>query len=210
MSRANRPGDVPVAAQVPSAAPPLASAREHLPDGQDFLLWPPSIQPWGYRIVDRLFATRVIERAASAEPLARGREIDVRYPVGGQVLDTDAFMERNVVAGLLVMHEDRVVLERYGLGLRPHDRWSTMSTIKSMTAFLVGVALREGAIASLDDGVVGHLPALRGSAYEGVSIRHLLTMSSGVRWNEDYTDRESDVNRYSRSMARQVAGACSR
>ena len=113
-------------------------------------------------------------------------------------------MNRNHTAGLLVLHAGRVLCERYGLGLLESDRWSTMSTVKSVTSMLVGVALREGAIGSLDDPVVRHLPSLAGSAYERVSVRHLLTMSSGSAWTEVYDDPASDVNRYSRSMAEQV------
>jgi CubicO group peptidase (beta-lactamase class C family) len=76
-----------------------------------------------------------------------------------------------------------------------------MSTIKSMTAMLVGAAVHDGAIGSIDDEIAQYLPALRGTAYEGVTLRHVMTMSSGVDWNEDYTDRHSHVNRYSKSMA---------
>jgi CubicO group peptidase (beta-lactamase class C family) len=182
----------------------VAPAREHLPRGEDFLLWPPGIQTWGYRIVDRLFATRTIERAPRPSPIERGPEIEPRYRVGGVELGVDDFMDRNVVAGLLVLKDRRIVLERYGLGLRPDDRWSTMSTVKSMTAMLVGAALRDGALRGVDDPVTRYLPRLRGSAYDGVSLRHLMTMSSGVRWIEDYADRASDVNRYSRSLAAKV------
>ncbi len=115
-------------------------------------------------------------------------------------------MDRNFIAGLLVLKDGAILLERYGLGLQEHDRWSTMSTIKSMTAMLVGAAIQDGAIKSVDDLATLYLPELRGSAYEGVSLRHLLTMSSGLRWNEDYADRHSDVNLYSRSMADRVPG----
>jgi CubicO group peptidase (beta-lactamase class C family) len=115
-------------------------------------------------------------------------------------------MDRNLITGLLVIRHGKVVLERYGLGLGERDRWSTMSTVKSMTAMLVGAAVRDGAIASIDDPLTRYLPALRGSAYEVVTLRHVMTMSSGTRWNEDYTDRNSDVNRYSKSLADKVPG----
>lgn len=182
-----------------------AEPRAHLPCAEDFLLWPPTIQPWGYRIVDRLFAHRIIARG-EARPLPRGQEIAPVYIADGAPRDVAEFMDRNFIAGLLVLKDGAIVLERYGLGLREHDRWSTMSTIKSMTAMLVGAAVHDGAIASIDDDVTRYLPDLRGSAYDGVTLRHLLTMSSGVRWNEDYTDRNSDVNRYSKSMADRVPG----
>lgn len=173
-----------------------ATPREHLPTPGDFLLWPPTIQPWGYRIVDRLFATRPI-RAATPRPWTYGPELP---------LDVDPIMERNLLAGLLVVHDGRIRLERYGLGLQPHDRWSTMSTIKSMTALLVGAALHDGAITSLDDNVATYLPTLKATAYDGVSLRHLLTMSSGTEWTEIYSDPDSHVNQYSRAFARREPG----
>ena len=92
------------------------------------------------------------------------------------------------------------------MGLRGPDRWGTRSSVKSVTGILVGAALADGSLHSVDEPVVRWLPALAGSAYERVSIRHLLTMSSGVRWTEVYPDRDSDVNRYSRSLANQVPG----
>lgn len=185
---------------------PLALPRQHLPRGEDFLLFPPSIQPYGYRIVDKLFAHRVIRRGPTARELPRGAEIAPRYVVDGGEHDVASFMDRNFITGLLVIRDGKVVLERYGLGLQEDDRWSTMSTVKSMTAMLVGAAVQDGAIASIDDPLTRYLPSLRDSGYEGVSLRHVMTMSSGMRWNEDYTDRNSDVNRYSKSLADKVPG----
>jgi CubicO group peptidase (beta-lactamase class C family) len=148
----------------------------------------------------------VIRSGPSGRELPRGEEIAPRYVVDGREYDVGSFMDRNVISGLLVIRHGKVVLERYGLGLGEHDRWSTMSTVKSMTAMLVGAAVHDGAIASIDDPLTRYLPALRNSAYEGVTLRHVMTMSSGVRWNEDYTDRNSDVNRYSKSLADKVPG----
>ena len=184
----------------------LSQPRTHLPRSEDFLLWPPCLQSYGYRIVDRLFATRTIHRADAARALPRGPELQLRYTHAGEARTVEDFMDRNSVAGLLVMRAGRVVLERYGLGFAPGERWSTMSTVKSMTAMLVGAALRDGAIASLDDPVVRYLPQLAGSGYARVTVRHLLTMSSGVAWSEVYADKQSDVNRYSKSLADKVPG----
>jgi CubicO group peptidase (beta-lactamase class C family) len=192
----------------PNSNPPgqaTALPRQHLPDGDDFLMWPPCLQSYGYRNVDRLFATRTIRRGSPRE-LPRGREVQVQVPVDGQALSLAQFMDRNNVAGLLVIRDGSVVLERYGLGLQAEERWSTMSTVKSMTAMLVGTAVGDGSITSIDDSVARYLPQLRGSAYEGVTVRHLMTMSSGIQWSEDYGDRESDVNRYSRSLAARTPG----
>lgn len=184
----------------------LSMPRQHLPRGEDFLLLPPSLQPYAYRIVDRLFASRVVRRGSQVRELPRGHEIAPRYRIDGREHDVASFMDRNVIVGLLVIHDGKVVLERYGLGLQEHDRWSTMSTVKSMTAMLVGAAVQDGAIPSIDEPLIRYLPELAGSAYEGVTLHHVLTMASGVRWNEDYADRNSDVNRYSKSLADRVPG----
>lgn len=184
----------------------ISAPRQHLPRGEDFLLLPPSIQPYAYRIVDRLFAHRVVRRGPAPQVLPRGPEITPRYLADGAEHDVASFMDRNAIAGLLVIRRGTVVLERYGLGLQERDRWSTMSTVKSMTAMLVGAAVRDGAIASIDEPLTRYLSALRNSAYEGVTLRHVMTMSSGTRWTEDYGDRNSDVNRYSKSLADRVPG----
>jgi len=184
----------------------LAQPTEHLPRGEDFLMWSPCLQSYGYRIVDRLFATRTIRSGDAKPPLRRGIALDVSYSSGGVTRSVAEFMDRNSVAGLLVIQDGQLVLEHYGLGLRPSDRWSTMSTVKSMTAMLVGAAVHDGALESIDDKVSRYLPQLKGSAYAHVSARHLLTMSSGVEWTEIYTDKNSDVNRYSKSLADKVPG----
>jgi len=182
-----------------------ALPRQHLPQGDDFLMWPPCLQSYGYRIVDKLFATRAIRRG-NAKPLPRGPEVLVDAATGGTDASIGQFMDGNNVAGLLVIRDGCVILERYGLGLEAEDRWSTMSTVKSMTAMLVGAAVHDGAIASIDDDVARYLPQLSGSIYERVTVRHLMTMSSGAQWSEVYTDRDSDVNRYSRSLAGKIPG----
>lgn len=146
----------------------------------------------------------MIRRGSRIRELPRGTEIAPVYVAGGREHDVASFMDRNVMAGILVIHRGRIVLERYGLGLQEHDRWSTMSTVKSMTAMLVGAAVQDGAIGSIDDLLTDYLPGLRDSAYEGVTLRHVMTMSSGVRWTEVYPDRNSDVNRYSKSLADKV------
>ncbi len=183
-----------------------AQPRQHIPDGGEFLLLPPTLQPYAYSMVDRMFATRAIARGPQTWNLPRGTEIAPRYAADGREWGIDDYFHRACVAGLLVIRRGEIVLERYGLGLREDTRWSSMSMVKSLTSTLVGAALQDGAIGSLDDAVSAYVPAVRGSAYDQVSIRHLITMSSGVAWSEDYTDRQSDVNQYSRSLGAKVPG----
>ncbi|MFO0437812.1 MAG: serine hydrolase domain-containing protein, partial [Phenylobacterium sp.] len=127
-----------------------------------------------------------------ALPLASGR-IDPPFTHAGRTWTVDQYMEAYRVSGLLVLQDGQVLLERYGLGRGPKDRWTSFSVAKSVTAILVGAAIQDGYIKSLQTPVTDILPELKGSAYDGVSVRHLLMMSSGVRWNEDYSDPNSDV-----------------
>ena len=106
------------------------------------------------------------------------------------------------VSGLMVLKDGKVVLERYGLGRQPQDRWTSFSVAKSVTSTLVGAAIQDGKIKSLDDPVTPYIPELKGSGYDGVTVRQMLTMSSGVKWNEDYTDPNSDVARAGRPVHR--------
>src|SRR3546814_2634731 len=82
------------------------------------------------------------------------------------------------------------------LGYGPEGRWTSFSVAKSFTSTLVGAAVKDGYIKSLDDKVSAYIPGLKGSAYDDVSVRQLLTMTSGVKWNEDYTDPKSDVAQF--------------
>src|SRR5258706_1069881 len=184
----------------------VASPKFHVPAGEDFLLLSPTAQAYAYRNVDRMFATRPIRRGRTVLQLARGPEISPQYHADQATHGVDAYIDRANVAGLLVIKNEQIVLERYSLGLEENVRWSSMSMIKSLTSTLVGAALQQGAISSLDDAVSKYIPALRGCAYDAVTVRSLLTMSSGVRWSEDYTDRNSDVNRYSKSLGDKVTG----
>lgn len=184
----------------------LAVPQTYVPPGEDFLLLPPTEQAFAYRNVDRMFATRTISRGDVSREMPRSPEILPAYRSGQEMRSVDAFISRNCVAGLLIVKDGHIVLERYALGLTAETRWSSMSTVKSLTSTLVGAAIQDGAIRSLDDAVSSYVPELAGSAYDKVRIRHLLTMSSGVKWNEDYTDRSSDVNRYSKSLGDKVPG----
>ena len=99
------------------------------------------------------------------------------------------------VRGVLVLQDGRIRLERYAPPHGRATRWNSFSVAKSITSTLVGAAMKDGVIRSLDDHVTRYISALRGSAYDDVTVRQLLTMTSGVRWNEDYTDVNSDVAR---------------
>jgi len=162
--------------------------------GAAILKWTPEQQAWGYRNMDKVGPTRVVKRGDHVFPLpVTEHPIDLAVAYKGKAYTAESYMAAWRVSGLLVIKDGKIVLERYGLGRRPDERWTSFSVAKSVTSTLIGAAVRDGYIKSLDDPVTLYIPELKGSAYEGVTVRQLITMTSGVKWNEDYTDLNSDV-----------------
>ncbi len=161
-----------------------------LPTNRDLLFWSVAQRDAAFRALDRLpilAKARTIPAGATPSPLPPGPPLKV---------DVDAFMAAQRSAAVVVLHDGRLRVERYGLGFDAAGRWTSFSVAKSMTSTLVGAAIRDGFIKSMDDKVSDYIPQMKGSAYDDVSIRQLLTMTSGVRWNEDYGDPNSDVARF--------------
>ncbi|WP_063053994.1 serine hydrolase domain-containing protein [Nocardia arthritidis] len=115
------------------------------------------------------------------------------YIFDGQTKETENFLVDTDTAALLVLIDGVIRYERYMLTGGPDVRWLSMSVAKSFVSALVGIAVQEGHIADIDESISAYVPVDSGSAYDGVSIRQVLQMSSGARWNEDYSDPESDV-----------------
>ena len=160
-----------------------------VPTNKDLLFWNQRQRDAAFRALDHvpfLAKTRLVPAGSTPRPLPQGAPL--KLP-----LDVDAYMAGQRSAALLVVHDGKLRLERYGLGFDGSGRWTSFSVAKSVTSTLVGAALRDGHIRSLDDKVSDYIPQMKGSAYDAVSIRQLLTMTSGVRWNEDYGDPNSDV-----------------
>ncbi len=159
------------------------------------LFWSAPQQVLGYRSIDRLFPTREIAAGPLPYPLLPGERdfSGFRYVFGGERHRIDDYMQGQRIAGLIAIKDDKVMLERYGLGNSSASRWISFSVAKSVVSLLYGAALRDGYIRSPDERVVDYLPRLKGGAYDSVSIRQILQMASGVAWNEDYTDAESDT-----------------
>ncbi|AOZ70900.1 6-aminohexanoate hydrolase [Rhodobacter xanthinilyticus] len=112
-----------------------------------------------------------------------------------------AWVERRAVTGLVILREGALVHESYYHGTAPEDLRISWSMAKSVLSALFGTLHADGTIPDLDAEVTDFAPALKGSAYEGATIRDVLTMSSGVAFNEDYLDFNSDINRMGRVLA---------
>lgn len=145
--------------------------------------------------MDRLFLHRPLSRGdGPVSPLPKGP--DATLPPGVQ----DWIAARGVTS-LLVMKDGQIVHESYHLGTGPDDLRISWSMAKSYLSALFGIVMAEGHIDSLDDPVTKYAPALAGTAYDGTTVRHILTMSSGIAFDEDYMDFWSDINRMGRVLA---------
>jgi CubicO group peptidase (beta-lactamase class C family) len=187
-------GTTAVLAKAPHVDP--ANDPEFFGPPDKILFWTPEQQVVGYRNIDKIFPTRAIIADGTAlelpEALVDLGNVPIRTEQGAMTVD-EYFLQQNV-AGLLVIKDGRIAYERYGLGNSRVSRWISFSVTKSVVSMLVGAAIRDGYIDSVDEMVSDYLPRLKGSPYDQSTIRNIMQMSSGVEWNEDYADPASDIN----------------
>jgi CubicO group peptidase (beta-lactamase class C family) len=162
-----------------------------LPTDRDVLMWSSDQRDAAFRALDRL---PVLAKASRVSPSPTPRPLPAGAPL--EIPGIDAFMADQRSAGIVIIHDGKLRFERYGLDFDAAGRWTSFSVAKSFTSTLVGAAIQDGFIKSLEDTVSRYIPDLRGSVYDGVTIRQLLTMSSGARWNEDYEDPNADVAKF--------------
>lgn len=145
----------------------------------------------------KLYPSSVLEPALDPYTFPTGRflQLPETYRFNGKEKSTQTFLSETDTAALLVLEDGNIRLEYYGLTGGVDVKWISWSMAKSFTSALIGIALKEKLIKSLEDDISSYLPALKGSAYDGASIKDVLQMSSGARWTEDYSDPESDIFR---------------
>ena len=158
---------------------------------------------------ERLYPSAIVKGSHVTVPLAAGHPLplDIKFRSGAREYDLVDYLAQNRVAGILVLKNNKVAFEDYELGAQPSSRWPSFSIAKSVTSTLVGIAIQQGFIHSLDDLATRYLPSLAGTAYADVTIRNLLQMASGVRWDETYTDPNSDCRRLLNSQMTGRPGA---
>jgi CubicO group peptidase (beta-lactamase class C family) len=158
----------------------------NLPTDRNVLFWTVDQRDAAFRAMEKLVDTNVIAKGDRVHELAQGAPINIDT-------DINAYMKAQRNAGLIIVQDGKIRFEKYGLGQNAKGRWTSFSVAKSFTSTLVGAAIKDGYIKSLDDKVSAYIPDLKGSAYDDVTVKQLMTMTSGVKWNEDYTDKKSDV-----------------
>ena len=178
-------------AGVASAQPSLTliEARRRMLD--------PDINALTFRSMEALFDVQRVANEGQPWTLAeQPAPLDFTYAFGGETHAAEDFLERTYTNALIVLKDDRVVFERYLNNTGPDTHFISMSMAKSITSNLIGMAIEDGHIDSVDDPIVAYVPELAGTGYDGVTIRQALLMRSGTNWDERYDfGRESPMQR---------------
>jgi CubicO group peptidase (beta-lactamase class C family) len=165
-------------------------------------LFDPEIVVSNFRSMDTMFDTAPVRRGSVAHQFERSiRNLPSTYVYKGQTKEVSDFLEQTWTTGMVVLQDGTIVSENYYRGNTASSKVISWSVAKSFISALVGIAVDEGHIKDINQPVTDYVPALRGSGYNGVSIKNVLQMSSGIRFNEDYGDFCSDINRLGRAIA---------
>lgn len=173
----------PVSEEVTLVTPPERDSSE-----LQVLFWSDDQRSARFREMENWFAGHEVPAASDVRELPRGEPLDPAFKA-----QINALMQQTNAAGVMLLQGGKNRYEAYRLGLGPQDRWTSFSVAKSFTSTLLGAALQDGFIGSLEDPVTQYVPQLKGTAYDGVNVGQIATMTSGVAWNEDYADPDSDV-----------------
>ena len=162
---------------------------------KSLLTWTPEQQLEGYPNINRIYYTRKIEASSQILELTRAEESldDFTYVHQGEPKTINDYFDQLNTTGLIVLKNGELVFEKYALGHTEDQTWISFSVAKSVVSMLYGAAIKDGYIKSVDDLASTYLPSLREGAYKDTTIKNILQMASGVKWNEDYEDPESDV-----------------
>jgi len=156
-----------------------------------------------FRSVEEYFPTRVIEPGKNRSSLPEGEMIRLpkTYVYEGETRNSHDLLQETDVTGLLIIKNDSIIFEDYYQGNTQESHTIAWSVTKSFVSALMGIAIEEGSVAGIHQKVSEYLPELQETAYGDVSIKNLLQMSSGVSWDEDYSNKNSDINRFGRTLA---------
>ena len=157
----------------------------------------PPFNRWGFQHIAELIPTARIARGGPVWRLPEEpRDLSqMRIDADGQPMPLPTFLERTCTDGILVLHGGRVVMESYFNGMQKRSRHLLMSVSKSVTSAVCGRLVGRGLLTP-DEPVTVYLPELAGASWDGCTVRHLLDMRAGTRFNEDYTNLDADVRVY--------------
>ena len=164
-------------------------------DTTNVLFLPQDVREKVFGNIRGAFPNRTVSTGNSVKVLNKAYQdfTELRYEVDGKQYSLQDFYARTATRGIIVVQGDDIKLEHYSPGHTEETRWVSFSVTKSLTSMLIGAAVKDGYIESVDEKVADYLPRLKGTSYEDVRIKDVLHMASGVAWNEDYADPTSDV-----------------
>lgn len=171
----------------------VAADAAGLPTDKNILFWTDDQRDKAFRMMDTLVPSNTIAAGDNPKTLETGTSLPKTFEVDGTQLSVDDYMENQRMAGLVILQDGKIRMEEYRRDFAADDRWTSFSVAKSLVSTMVGAAIKDGFIKSIDDPLTDYIPELKGSGYDGVTVKQLLTMTSGVKWNEDYADPKSDV-----------------
>ncbi len=163
-----------------------------------------------FRNMDQIFAKRIVYKSDSvfvlpefsfAQGMTQDKVLPPFFYFNGKKYKTKEYLKKTWTTGFLVLYDGKIFFEKYYLGNDEKSKVISWSVAKSILSALFGIAYHDGLIQNLKDPVTKYVPYLKGSGYENVSIKNVLQMSSGVRFNEDYGDFYSDINKMGRALA---------
>jgi len=161
----------------------------------------------GFSHYDQILEGRLVRRAATPSRLARASaEPALRYEYEAETRTLDDYLARNPATGLLIARGDTILVERYQYARNDRHRFTSFSMAKTVTAMLIGIAISEGRIRSVDDLAAAYVPALADTEYGRTSLRHLLEMSSGVRFVEKYSGTDDAARLFAETVIQTGAG----
>lgn len=153
--------------------------------------------------MDEFFPSKEVRKGETPHIFPKADRITLPedFSYRGRNFDTPAYLDSTGSQGLIVLQNDSLVFEEYYHGQAEDTRHISWSVAKSFISALFGIAIEEGHIKSIEQKVEEYLPELKGSGYEGVRIKDVLQMSTGVKFDEDYADQNSDINRWFKAFA---------
>lgn len=173
-----------------------------LPDTKTMLTWDQAERVIGFRNDYRNYQGDVFHHGKSVPLVAAEKPLtQASYQVNGKQWTLQDYLKRQNVSGMLVLKDGKIAWKYLGAGNTDTTLWTSRSVGKSVVSTLVGVALKEGKIHSMDDLVTQYEPDLKGTAWDGVTLKQLIQHTSGVAWNEDYAHPQSDFARLTQCEA---------
>lgn len=159
---------------------------------ESLLFWTQEEREQRFPQMQNIFPNAKVEKGNPLEvyKLEENKQIQ---PLWEDETTVESYITDNHIAGLIVLQNNQIKLEAYGENVNKNSLWTSFSVAKSISSMLLGIALKEGDIKSLEDELQAYIPELKGHDYGKVTVRQLLTMTSGIAWNEDYEDPKADV-----------------